>query len=204
VARASAQATIPQAEASMTHHRQIGVATLTLVLATLAACGGEQLSTDSAAVKAAATSGTPATGAPAASNAPAAGSPASPSAAPSTTPAAAAPATGATHDVQMIGDASGYRFNPASITIKRGDAVRWTNTSGGPHNVTFWTDSIPAAAQGPLSANMPGTTAPLTGPLLLTPNQTYTVSFANVPAGTYKYYCTPHLALGMKAVIQVQ
>jgi plastocyanin len=198
-ARARRQ-TIPQTEASMTHHRQIGVATLTLVLATLAACGGEQLSTDSAAVKAAATSGTSA-----ASNAPAAGSPASPSAAPSNAPAAAAaPATGATHDVQMIGDASGYRFNPPSITIKRGDAVRWTNTSGGPHNVTFWTDSIPAAAQGPLAANMPGTTAPLTGPLLLTPNQTYTVSFANVPAGTYKYYCTPHLALGMKAVIQVQ
>jgi plastocyanin len=70
--------------------------------------------------------------------------------------------------------------------------------------VTFWPDSIPARAQGALSANMPGTTAPLTGPLLLTPNQTYTVSFANVPGGTYKYYCTPHLALGMKGVIEVQ
>jgi plastocyanin len=51
---------------------------------------------------------------------------------------------------------------------------------------------------------MSGTTAPLTGPLLTTPNQTYTVSFANVPAGAYRFYCTPHLALGMKGVIQVQ
>jgi plastocyanin len=128
-----------------------------------------------------------------------------PSAAPSTTPSATpAPATGATHDVQMVGDASGYKFNPASLTIKRGDAVRFTNVSGGPHNATFWPDSIPAGAQGALSANMPGTMAPLTGPLLLTPNQTYTVSFANVPGGTYKYYCTPHLALGMKGVIEVQ
>jgi plastocyanin len=76
--------------------------------------------------------------------------------------------------------------------------------SGGPHNVTFWPDSIPAGAQGALSANMPGQTMPLSGPLLLNPNQTYTVSFANVPAGTYKYYCTPHLALGMRAAIQVQ
>jgi plastocyanin len=104
----------------------------------------------------------------------------------------------------MLGDASGYRFNPTSLTIKRGDAVRFTNVSGGPHNVTFWPDSIPPGAQATLSANMPGTTAPLTGPLLLTPNQTYTVSFANVPAGTYKFYCTPHLALGMKAALQVQ
>ena len=61
-----------------------------------------------------------------------------------------------------------------------------------------------STAQAPLTANMPGQTMPLTGPLLLTPNQTYTISFANVPAGTYKYYCTPHLALGMKGVITVQ
>jgi plastocyanin len=104
----------------------------------------------------------------------------------------------------MLGDASGYRFTPATLTIKRGDAVRWTNASGGPHNVTFWTDSIPAGAQGPLAANMPAQTTPLAGPLLVTPNQTYTISFASAPAGTYRYYCTPHLALGMKAVIQVQ
>jgi plastocyanin len=141
--------------------------------------------------------------APAASNASAAA--ASPSAASSTTPsAAAAPATGATHDVQMLGDATGYRFSPATVTIKRGDAVRFTNVSGGPHNVTFWPDSLPAGAQGQLSANMPTQMAALSGPLMVTPNQTYTVSFANVPAGAYKYFCTPHLALGMKAVIQVQ
>jgi plastocyanin len=189
------------AEATMLHHAQARIGTLTLALAALAACGGQQSSTDSAALKAGAASNTPA-----ASNAPAA--PAAP-ASPSTTPApaaapAAAPATGTTHDVQMLGDASGYRFTPATITIKRGDTVRWTNTSGGPHNVTFWTDSIPAGAQAPLTASMPGQTAPLAGPLLLTPNQTYTISFANAPAGTYKYYCTPHLALGMKAVVQVQ
>ena len=174
----------------MIHLTPLHSGALVLALVSLAACGGEQSSTDSAAMKAAATSN-PAEVAP--------------SAAPSTTASATpAPATGATHDVQMVGDASGYKFNPASLTIKRGDAVRFTNVSGGPHNATFWPDSIPAGAQGALSANMPDTTAPLTGPLLLTPNQTYTVSFANVPAGTYKYYCTPHLALGMKGVIEVQ
>jgi plastocyanin len=189
-------------EAMMIHREPMHICTLALTLAALAACGGEPPPTDSAALKAASTSSAPAAGsAPAASNTPAG----SPSAAPSTGPTAApAPATGATHDVQMLGDASGYRFNPASLTIKRGDAVRWTNVSGGPHNVTFWPDSIPAGAQTPLAANMPGQTTPLAGPLLLTPNQTYTISFANVPAGTYKYYCTPHLALGMKATIQVQ
>jgi plastocyanin len=181
----------------MKHGGRIRIGTLALTLAALTACGGEKQSTDSAAMAAS-------TGAPAASTPPAPGT--TPSATPGTTPsaAAAAPATGATHDVQMLGDATGYRFNPATLTIKRGDAVRWTNVSGGPHNATFWADSIPPGAQAPLAANMPTPMAPLTGPLLLTPNQTYTISFANVPAGTYKYYCTPHLALGMKGVITVQ
>ncbi|HXV16819.1 MAG TPA: hypothetical protein VD758_08565, partial [Gemmatimonadaceae bacterium] len=34
---------------------------------------------------------------------------------------AAAPITGTTHEVKMIGDAQGYRFDPANITIKAGD-----------------------------------------------------------------------------------
>jgi plastocyanin len=181
----------------MIHRGQMRLCTLALALAALAACGGEKPSTDSAAVQAAA-----AGNAPAATPAPAPSTPASP--APSTTPAAPAPATGATHDVQMLGDASGYRFSPASLTIKRGDAVRFTMVSGGPHNLTFWPDSIPPGAQAPLAANMPGQIMPLSGPLLMNPNQTYTVSFANAPAGTYKFYCTPHLALGMKGAIQVQ
>jgi plastocyanin len=117
---------------------------------------------------------------------------------------AAAPITGKTVTVQMLGDAKGYRFEPASITIKAGDGVKWVNTSGGPHNVNFWSDSIPSGAAAILGKNMPQTTSPLTGPLLLTPNQTYIVSFAGAPPGTYHYYCTPHLALGMKATITVQ
>jgi plastocyanin len=186
----------------MIYREQRGICALAITLAALTACGGNEQPTDSAAMKAAASNAPAASSTPAAAPSPAAST--TPAAGTAGTAAAPAPATGATHDVQMLGDASGYRFNPASLTIKRGDAVRWTNVSGGPHNVTFWPDSIPAGAQAPLSANMPSPTAPLTGPLLLNPNQTYTVSFANVPAGTYKYYCTPHLALGMKGTIQVQ
>ncbi|HVX41131.1 MAG TPA: plastocyanin/azurin family copper-binding protein [Gemmatimonadaceae bacterium] len=116
----------------------------------------------------------------------------------------AAAITGKTWDVKMIGDASGYKFDPANLTIKVGDGIKFTVTSGPPHNVTFWSDSIPSGAAGQLGANMPNTTAPLTGPLLMNPNDTYTVSFAGVPAGTYKFYCTPHLALGMHGQVTVQ
>lgn len=112
--------------------------------------------------------------------------------------------TGKTIDVKMVGDAKGYRFEPANFSIKVGDGARFTNVSGGPHDVTFWPDSIPSGVAAQLSANMPNTTAPLTGPLLTAPNQTYVVSFAGLKPGVYHYYCTPHLALGMKGVITVQ
>lgn len=115
-----------------------------------------------------------------------------------------APATGKTIDVKMVGDVSGYRFVPTTVAVHTGDQVRWTVVSGPPHNVSFWPDSIPTGAAAQLSANMPRTTQPLTGPFVNTPNETYVVSFANVPAGTYHYYCIPHLALGMKAVIKVR
>jgi plastocyanin len=118
--------------------------------------------------------------------------------------AAAAPITGKTVTVNMIGDAKGYRFEPATITIKVGDGIKFVNVTGGPHNVTFWSDSIPAAAAAALGANMANTTSPLTGPLLIAPNDTYIVSFAGTKAGAYKFYCTPHLALGMKGSITVQ
>ena len=109
-----------------------------------------------------------------------------------------------TVDVQMIGDATGYRFAPATVTIQRGDKVRFTLVSGPPHNVVFWSDSIPKGAAAALAKGMPKTVDKLTGPFFLKAGDTYVVSFAGAPAGRYRYYCTPHLALGMAATIVVK
>ena len=119
-------------------------------------------------------------------------------------PAAAPAAGGATHDVNMVLEGSSYKYVPDQLTIKAGDVVRFHNVSGGPHNVSFWADSIPAGAAEPLKAGMPDQMAPLEGQLITEPNGIYTVNFANAPTGEYKYYCLPHLALGMKAKITVQ
>src|SRR5262245_54672142 len=58
---------------------------------------------------------------------------------PATTPGTGtgAPITGTTHEVHMVGDDKGYRFEPATLTIKAGDGIKFINISGGPHNVTF-------------------------------------------------------------------
>jgi plastocyanin len=137
--------------------------------------------------------------------APPAAAPGAPTPAPSAgAPAAAQAITGKTWDVKMYADEKGSRFDPVNLTIKRGDGIRWTLVNGPPHNVAFWSDSIPSGAANALQGNMPDQMAALSGPMMTNLNQTYTISFAGVPAGTYHYYCVPHLALGMKGTITVQ
>ena len=164
--------------------------------AALGACGGEtKSSTDTAAANAAATSTampSTATATPSTGMAPAAGA------------VAAAPATGTTHEVKMIGDASGYKFDPANITVKSGDAIKYIMVSGGPHNVAF-TGVADAAVKAQLDANMPGQhMGEDSGPMVMQPNEAYTVSFAKIPAGKYEFNCVPHSAMNMKGTVTVQ
>ncbi|HUG28509.1 MAG TPA: plastocyanin/azurin family copper-binding protein [Gemmatimonadales bacterium] len=118
-------------------------------------------------------------------------------------PAPAAAATGATHDVNMVLEGSSYMYVPSQLTIKSGDVVVFHNISGGPHNVNFWADSIPAGTQALLNAAMPDRMGDLTGPLLVAPNETYTIHFAGAPAGQYGFYCLPHLAMGQTGKLTI-
>ncbi|NNG14950.1 MAG: hypothetical protein HKM89_00630 [Gemmatimonadales bacterium] len=108
------------------------------------------------------------------------------------------------HDVDMVFDGTDYLFVPADLSIKSGDIVRFHNRSGGPHNVAFWEDSIPEGAALVLQDAMPDQMAPLAGEMVVTPDETYEISFAGAPAGVYKYYCLPHLQLGMVAMLTVE
>lgn len=121
-------------------------------------------------------------------------------------PAAAAPAaaTGKTHDVNMVLDGSKYTYVPDNITAQSGDVIRFHNKSGGPHNVSFWPDSIPSGAADALTKTMPNQMAPLEGPLLTEPDVVYEISLAGAPKGDYKFYCLPHVALGMKGKLKVE
>ena len=177
-----------------------GIALLTSA-AILGACGGEKQ--PAADTSAASTATTPAATTPTGDTGATAAAPGA-----ATTPAAgavaAAPATGQTHEVKMLGDATGYRFDPANITVKQGDAIKFVMVSGGPHNVAFQTVTDPTA-KAQLDANMPGQKmGELNGPMIMQPNEAYVISFAKVPPGKYDYVCTPHLAMNMKGVITVQ
>lgn len=153
--------------------------------AVLGACGGKEKPADTTAA------------APAATAAPAA-------AAPAAGAVAKVAATGADHEVKMIGDDKGYRFEPANLTIKSGDAVTFTMVSGGPHNIAFDPATVPADSKAQLDANMDQKLSELSSPMLMNPNEKYTISFGGVKPGQYPFHCTPHLAMNMKGVITVE
>jgi plastocyanin len=175
--------------------RFYGIALLAGAVA-LGACGGENKSaTDTAAANAAAASTTtPATATPSTAT----------GAAPAAGAVAPAPITGTTHEVKMYGDAKGYRFEPANLTVKSGDGIKYVLVDGGPHNVAFQNVADPAV-RAQLDANMPGQhMGEASGPMIMQPNESYTVSFGKIPAGKYDYICIPHAAMNMKGVVTVQ
>jgi plastocyanin len=118
-------------------------------------------------------------------------------------PASNAPAgTGKTHNVNMVLEGSSYKYVPDQLTVGPNDLIRYHNKSGGPHNVAFYEDSIPKGAQSAIS--IPEPMAPLSSKLAVNPDEVLEVKLNNAPKGEYKYYCTPHLAMGMKAKLTVQ
>jgi len=119
-------------------------------------------------------------------------------------PAPHAAVAAATHRVRMVQQGAKYLFDPANFTIKAGDVVEFVNISGGPHNVAFDKDHIPAGARDVLNRAMAKRQSDLMGPFLTQTNETYSVSFAGAPKGEYHYYCLPHRALGMVGVITVE
>lgn len=108
------------------------------------------------------------------------------------------------HEVRMVADDRGYRFEPATVRIARGDSVAFVVVSGQPHSVAFDTAAIGGQSAHLLSARMKEQIAPLSGPLLLSPGQRYTISFADLPSGHYPFFCLPHLTLRMKGEVIVQ
>lgn len=162
----------------------LAVATSALALA---ACGGEKKAEE---------------GAPAAAPAEATPAVAAPAAAPAGAATAVA-ATGTTHTVNMTGDEKGYRFEPAAITVKAGDAIKFVNVKGGPHNVAIDPASAGASA-AQFTANMPESAGDLMGKMLVTDGESWTMSFGGIAAGTYTIICTPHQAMNMIMKVTVQ
>jgi plastocyanin len=77
-------------------------------------------------------------------------------------------------------------FEPADVTIKRGETVTWTNTGQNFHTVTSGSECTPS---GKFNAELP-------------PGDQFSQTFE--AAGVYPYYCVPHCSMGMTGTITVE
>ena len=88
-------------------------------------------------------------------------------------------ALAATKSVGVKKTGSKYKFNPATLRIKKGDTVKWSWSGSVPHNVT-----------GPGFKSKTGTKV------------TFSRKFSK--AGTFKVVCTIHQALGQRMTVVVK
>lgn len=100
--------------------------------------------------------------------------------------------SGQTNSRIVIVSAGALVFEPASVTISKGDTVTWTNNAGFPHNIVFDEDAVPAGVNADALSNED---------YLNAPGETVTRKFD--VAGEYNYYCEPHQGAGMQGKVIV-
>ena len=107
----------------------------------------------------------------------------------------ATPALAADHVVKMGSDGGLLQFEPATVTVSKGDTVTWENNKMAPHNVIFDENGIPGgkAAADKLSHDQ----------LTFSPGESYSSTF-DVEPGEYSYYCAPHRGAGMVGKVIVK
>lgn len=114
--------------------------------------------------------------------------------APAAAPVAPAATSGNVVEVHMVTSPDGATgaFEPANITVKKGDTVRFISDGKAAHNVSF-----------PPAENAGKNNLPAPGPYVTTAGATYDVP-VTMDAGTYNFQCDPHATMGMKGVLTVQ
>ena len=97
--------------------------------------------------------------------------------------------------IKLVEDAKSshpYAFVPTTVTVTRGDTVRFLQVADTPHDVRF--TKIPSGAK----IGLP------TSPMLIARGDKFELVIdARFPAGVYAFVCDPHEALGMKGTLTV-
>jgi plastocyanin len=118
---------------------------------------------------------------------------------------AAQPVRGTVHEVHMLLDNEGFRFEPGYLTVQEGDGVRFLMVSGVPHNVAFDERFIPRGSRAQLAANLAALGArDLAAPVVTTVDSGFVISTSGLPHGDYLFYCAPHRSLNMHGVLSVR
>lgn len=101
---------------------------------------------------------------------------------------------------------SGFRFDPADITVDAGTTVVWTWTGrGGQHDVTHADGEEPydpGEEEPPIQREAGGENPLFKSELVNEEGHEFTYTFEE--SGTYDYVCTVHVTQGMSGSVEVQ
>ncbi len=97
-------------------------------------------------------------------------------------------------------------FRPADYTTSVGETVVWGNSGSRPHSVTAFDDGVPEGgeyfASGGFDSQDAAEAGWRNGEGVIAPGETYEHVFET--AGTFNYYCIPHLRGGMVGRVIVE
>jgi plastocyanin len=109
------------------------------------------------------------------------------------------------HEVRLEVDAEKevYRFDPARVTARAGDILKFRTVSGAPHSIVFEGRGLTEQAHEALNGAMGRRVGDLSSPLLTQNGSEYRVVVPNVQPGSYEFYCLPHRAYDMRGTLVV-
>ncbi|MCU0567608.1 MAG: plastocyanin [Oculatellaceae cyanobacterium Prado106] len=100
---------------------------------------------------------------------------------------AVSPASAETFTVKMGADNGMLAFEPSTLTINKGDTVKWVNNKLPPHNIMFENKDMATKSHDQM---------------MFSPGESYEVTFDST--GEFSYYCSPHRGAGMAGKVVVQ
>jgi plastocyanin len=103
----------------------------------------------------------------------------------------AAPVAAENYTVKMGGDNGMLVFQPAKLTVKPGDTVKWVINKVPPHNVIFDDKTFPGGDKAMAKS--------LSHPKMeMAPGKGFELTIPeDLQAGEYSYFCAPHRGAGM-------
>jgi len=113
---------------------------------------------------------------------------------------------GVPDDADHVVDLSAVAFEPADLTVSRGETVAWRHAAGEPHSVSAYGDGIPDGADYWASGDFDSEEAARSGwengRGAVQSGQAFVHTFET--AGTHEYFCIPHEAAGMVGTVTVE
>jgi plastocyanin len=109
------------------------------------------------------------------------------------------------HEIRMEANPAKetFRFSPALVTARPGDVLLFKAGPGVPHSIVFEGAGLNEEAHEALNGAMSRRTGDLSSPLLTSEGAVYRMVVPQLAPGVYAFYCLPHRAYDMRAVLSV-